>query len=114
MTPEQIERNRQFIKDLRANEKKAINSMRNSDGGRCCLCVALDTACDLGFDSGYEKECYKNYPPGHIAKFYGWPTANPIISGISNAANVNDRPESTHAQIADMFEETFPEIKVVV
>jgi len=121
MTPEQIERNRAFIRDLRANEKKAMGTMRTPDGGRCCMCVAYDTALTLGGEfKGALTGCL---PPADMSEFYGWPrnamgNANPLLDYgkmTETAANFNDGsdcPELTHAEIADAFEATFPEIKV--
>lgn len=116
LTPEQIKRNKAFIKDLRANPKKAIGQMRDNDGGRCCLCVALDTALAMGFQK-YEYERRVNsdiYPPPSMAKWYGWPSEDPHL-GNNQASVYNDGgsciPELSHSEIADRFEEAFPEIK---
>lgn len=119
MTPEQIERNRAFIRDLRANPKKAKQKMRDSDGGRCCLCVAYDTAQAMG--AGLP-DCNRFWPPDEIANFYGWPSREPILEYEGRrrrASQFNDGSdgatsfqELTHAEIADAFEATFPEIKV--
>lgn len=122
MTPEQIERNRVFIRDLRANEKKTKGKMQDSDGGRCCLCVAYDTAQELGADL---PEHDGNLPPSELADFYGWSNTSTVahnprltFKGHESLASFwndgsygSDTVELTHAQIADAFEETFPEIK---
>jgi hypothetical protein len=118
MTEEHIQRNRAFLADLRANPLKAAGSMRNPNGGRCCLCVAMDTAVRLGMPIlKQELEDATQVPPECVATFYGWPNANPLIGeGLVNgsAARLNDEGKGekySHTQIADLFEETFPELK---
>lgn len=112
MTQTQIERNREFIKDLRANKLKAIGRMRDENGGRCCLCVAYDTAQRLG--AGLPAASCLT-PPQQMAEFYGWPCLNPILRGRyasdHNDGDCSHTPELTHCEIADLFEQTFPEIK---
>jgi len=115
MTPQQIERNREFLKDLRANEKKAKSVMRDDNGGRCCLCVAYDTAQRLGANLPDHSLCL---PPLELADFYGWPRCAPYLStgnGVEPVTFLNDgtagAAEHTHAEIADAFEQTFPELK---
>lgn len=105
-TPEQIERNREFLKDLRANPNKAVRKMRDHDGGRCCLGVAYDTAQRLG---GMLPKSDRSYPPYEIADFYGWGDRDPRINSVPISI-LNDG-DYTHCQIADAFEETFPELK---
>lgn len=116
LTPEQIERNREFLKDLRANEKKAIGTMRTSDGsGRCCLCVALESANRLG--AGLPDIPGMRLPPNDLYPYYGWPSELWLswkgTEGMALSFNdgTGDRPELTHAEIADAFEETFPELR---
>lgn len=118
MTAEQIERNRAFLADLRANPKKTIHRMRDGSGGRCCLCVAYDTAQRLGAEL---PEITCQLPPEEMADFYGWPVelddSDPRLKHggtIAYASTFNDGDggnELTHAQIADAFEETFPELR---
>ena len=69
LTPKQIERGRAFLVDLRANEKKAVGQMRDDNGGRCCLCVALDTGIRLGCEVDYSQwnEDSDGVPPSVIA-----------------------------------------------
>lgn len=119
MTPIQIERNREFLKDLRANQLKAAGTMRNLEGGRCCLCVAMDTAIKLGMPIiQQELEEAVQVPPFCVANFYGWPDTNPLIGSgknTSSAARWNDMGEGmtySHSEIADKFEETWPELKI--
>jgi len=120
MTQEQIERNRVFLADLRANEKKATRRMRDNEGGRCCMCVAFDTAEKLG--ATFVELGTDVLPPADMSEFYGWErnrmgNCNPalVLSGERHtAANLNDgweTPELTHAEIADAFEATFPELR---
>ena len=118
MTPIQIERNRVFLADLRANPVKAVGSMRNPNGGRCCLCVALDTAVKLGMPIlKQELEDAIQVPPACVATFYGWENVNPMIGTGKNtwsAARWNDMGEGStysHCEIANKFEETWPELK---
>jgi hypothetical protein len=118
MTKEQIERNREFLKDLRANPLKAVGTMRNSEESRCCLCVAMDTAVRLGMPlSEQEEEEATMVPPQCVADFYGWPDFNPTIgsgNNINSAARWNDMGEGitySHCKIAEKFEETWPELK---
>jgi hypothetical protein len=117
MTAEQIERNRAFLADLRANPKKATCEMLDLDGGRCCLCVAYDTAQRLGAGLQAVKLEEEGLPPCGIEIFYGWPSKNPELryeGRRATASAMNDGvcfKELTHAQIADAFEETFPELK---
>ncbi len=116
MTPEQIERNRQFLRDLRANPRKAKGKMHDREGGRCCLCVALNTAVSLGLELRDPIEMYTSLPPRNMGAFYGWGVSNPHL-GVNRlkAAQHNDgkgTPELSHPEIADLFEETFPELKL--
>ncbi len=122
LTPEQIENGREFLKDLRANQYKATGEMRSQydytdqevpDGGvaRCCLCVAYDTAQRLGADL---PEDDGEVPPPEICAFYGWEIENPCLDGVSAAVwndGTNGREMKTHAEIADLFEEEFPQLK---
>jgi len=110
MTKAQKTRNREFLKDLRANEKKAIGKMRSARGGRCCLCVAFDTACRLGFKSYDKSWDYEALPPEEMASFYGWPSRNPELDGHL-ASEHNDggcgTPRKSHKAIADLLEKQF-------
>lgn len=116
MTEIQRERNREFIKDLRANQRKAFGRMRGTTGGRCCLCVALDTAVRLGFPP--PKDHLKAadsvvVPPVEMAEFYGWQQCNPVVGGyhlsVHNDGGACGAPKS-HKEIADLLEEHLPEI----
>src|SRR5688572_5006055 len=117
LTPEQIERGREFLKDLRANKLKAKATMRDSSGGRCCLCVALDTAARMGAEFNKSRDG-DMYPPYEIAEWYGWETRNPILGSRlfqdRRASDLNDGdrgPELSHCEIADAFELEFPQLK---
>ena len=116
MTQEQIENNRAFVKALRENKKKAKGVLYGSDGGRCCLGVAFDVAKERGFvnpDTYSPSFC----PPKTMASFYGWNCeeySNPLLGGIHATEHndgVNKTPEKTHKEIADLFEQEYPEIK---
>lgn len=119
LTPIQIERGREFLKDLRANPLKAKGEMRKPDGRRCCLCVALDSAISQGFECpepGSEQwQDDSGYPPNSMANFYGWPIRNPILDGHHAECwndGVDGATELTHPQIADLFELEYPELKL--
>lgn len=115
LTPEQIQRGKEFLKDLRANPVKATGTMRDPEtGGRCCMCVAYDTAQRLGADLSSLDDVY-GLPPDEISSFYGWHDNNPIING-DKAAVWNDGvrvDEKSHIEIAAMFEQEFPQLKEV-
>lgn len=105
MTPEQIQRNKHFLRDLRANKVQTMNKMRDRiSGGRCCLCVALDTAVSEGFDATGHVDVH--FPPVKLREWYGWETHNPILSNGLKASEINDANIS-HATIATLFEKTF-------
>lgn len=107
MSPEQITRNQHFIAELRANQYKAKNTMRDSKGGRCCLCVALDTAIKDGFVCNSQH--YEIFPPATLANWYGWPSYDPVL-GSHHAADHNDGvrvSEKTHDEIAELFQKEF-------
>lgn len=111
MTQEQIERNRKGMAALRANEKQAIHKMRDENGGRCCLCVLQDAAIEMGFVPIKRSVAL---PCETLSEFYGWNHRNPDLKwrgGLLAASGLNDAGIS-HKNIADAFEETFPEIKV--
>jgi len=109
LTPMQRERMVEFLKDLRANTKQAIKEMRSADGGRCCLCVAYDTAQRLGACLPAIKD--NQLPPSEIAEFYGWKTPNPMLrispSTLSACASMLNDRGTCHAEIADLFEKEY-------
>jgi hypothetical protein len=118
MTPEQITRNQIFLEDLRANSLKTTGQMRDDEGGRCCLCVALDTAIKLGYKRPPRYAC-DILPPDDINDFYGWEGIDPLIGADRKycASSYNDGISEdgmvemkTHKQIADLFEEAYPEV----
>ena len=118
MTKAQIQRNREFLKDLRKNRKKARGQLRDEDGGRCCLGVACDTAKRLGLD--LKVNDWDGVPPDEVGMFFGWPDVNPTLkvpgttprpAAMINDANGTDFPKTSHKRIADLFELTFPKLK---
>ena len=136
LTDQQVARGRALCKALRTNCKKAINRMRTPDGGRCCLAVALDTAIEDGFvvpprgeNTNHTADEYPYLPPFTLASWYGWDNQRstrdyfPMLqmpgyyatwhpAGIWNDGDATYRlPPFTHAQIADAFENTFPQLK---
>ena len=101
-----------MTKALRANEKKAQDMMRTLDGGRCCLCVAYDVAQEMGAELGGLARAAVQ-PPASIKSWYGWERCNPILDGAAAAVH-NDGGGTTiktHAEIADLFEIEFPQLK---
>jgi hypothetical protein len=77
--------------------------------------VAYDTALSKGAKLA---NASANLPPDELAEFYGWLHRNPMLefqgrrySAVALNDGVGGAPELTHAEIADAFEETFPEIK---
>ena len=118
MTKKQIERNREFLKDLRKNRKKARAKLADDKGGRCCLGVACNTAKRLGLH--VEEEDGNGVPPPGVAKFFGWDDVNPLLkipihephsAAVINDSNGNIIPIFSHKQIANLFEATFPQLK---
>jgi hypothetical protein len=117
MTKKQIERNREFLKDLRKNRKKAKGAL-HKDGGHCCLGVACNTAKRLGLEFDDTGCCVA---PPDVRKFYGWKDENPDLKTPwgedRSAAALNDGFEKlgikpmSHKRIADCFEATFPKLK---
>ncbi len=102
MTPEQIERNRQFLRDLRANPRKAKGCMRDKEGGRCCLQVAVDTVEKLTGRTGGICE---------LSTFFDWRVENWTTNLIKRNDGIQGFTELSHPEIADLFEDTFPELK---
>lgn len=116
LTPEQIKRGRAFVEALRKNEKKAIGLMRGGNGGRCCLCVAYDVAQDMGANLPPHSA---SLPPRRMGSWYGWGDADPLLdngwaSFKAHAWNDGEsgNPELSHKEIADLFEENFPQLKI--
>jgi len=102
---------------IRNNPRKAKYEMRDSMGGRCCLCVMMDYAEEQGADV---KQSEDNDLPARegMEQFYGIKTMNNlteqnmfdfILQG-SPASHHNDGVdirEKTHEEIADMIEKEF-------
>lgn len=120
LTDEQIARGRRFLRDLRSNPVKAVGAMRRGEG-RCCLCVAYDTAQADGAELPLHTDVF---PPEQIADWYGWDRWNPSLiyedevrdMSHFSASHLNDgeyAPILTHEEIADAFEETYPQLKEV-
>ena len=108
-------------KALEENPKKARLSMRDLDGGRCCLCVMEDYA--ISIDSDVRKGCDK-FPHKDLSKFYGLVNSKGIRTNgersfsfefkNGNSANYyNDAneystvKELTHKEIAARIREDF-------
>lgn len=108
-TPEQIkERNQEWANDLRLNEKKATCTMRDEEGGRCCLAVAEDTAIRLGLDYIPDSIVMGAMPYESLGRFFGWEDhdVNPSLGGIG-AIHLNDSMDLPHTEIAVLVEQTF-------
>lgn len=117
LTVEQVKRGREFMIDLRANEKKAVGVMRERDGSRCCLAVAVDTANRMGAELPLESS---TTPPEEICEWYGWSLTapylkHPDLDDTRDATAFNDGLDDiephTHKEIADLFELTYPQLK---
>lgn len=118
LTEDQIARGRRFVEELRKNPNKAIGVMKTKSG-RCCLCVAYETAqCDGANLSSHNGLL----PPKEMAEWYGWERVDPLLKYEDEdgnmvealASDLNDgyhAPNLTHAEIATAFEDTFPQLK---
>ena len=122
MNEQQKENLKLGIKALRENPLKAKDQMRDSFGGRCCLCVLSEVAEDIqGVPRGTftYREPYGQYditPTSDLAEIFG--LHNESSSGQFNfvinnkmASMWNDgfgyEREASHAEIADMIEKEF-------
>jgi len=123
-TPAQIKyRNRKWAEALLANKKKKRCKMY-SNGGRCCLAVAQDVACQLGLDDyrGYNE----HVPHKNVGFFFGWGSHIPYLNvsvkdkqwlkikavslndGISLSNNKKHQDSGlSHAQIAECVLNTY-------
>lgn len=112
-TPEQQKENlREAIKDLRENPKKARGQMRDEDGGRCCLCVMVDTAKRI---TG--RDFYGDYMPKPAMKEvfgFNFREDKLIIDGQEAHADTHNDglacekiTEKSHKEIADALETQF-------
>lgn len=107
-TPRQIkERNQAWADALRLNPKKATGFMRDKEGGRCCLAVAVDVAKDFGFPAFTETSFF---PSAGVYQFFGWDSPDPLL-GFNNASHLNDgnkfTKELSHKEIANLVEKEF-------
>ena len=123
-TPAQIKyRNRKWAEALVANKKKKRNTMYGN-GGRCCLAVAQDVACELGI--GNYRGCDEFHPHSNIGLFFGWEGQLPgldvsvkdkqwrkidavsLNDGISLSNNKKHQESGlSHAQIAECVLNTY-------
>lgn len=101
------------VKALRRNKKKAKNIMRDSEGGRCCLCVLANSA---AYSCGLPKRAFEGtgFPLEDLSKIFGVTSIhmgganqNDIKIGEYAASDYNDGenelPEKTHKEIADLL-----------
>jgi len=122
MNEQQKENLKLGIKALRENPLKAKDQMRDSSGGRCCLCVLSEVAEDIqGVPRGTFTYCEPDgedaiAPTSDLAEIFG--LRNVSISQTFNfminhkmASIWNDgfgyTSELSHAEIADMIEKEF-------
>jgi hypothetical protein len=122
MNEQQKENLKLGIKALRENPLKAKDQMRDSSGGRCCLCVLSEVAEDIqGVPRGtftYREPDGEDaiVPTSDLAEIFG--LHNEFISEQFNflinhkmASIWNDglgfTPELSHKEIADMIEKEF-------
>jgi hypothetical protein len=111
------------IKALRDNPKKAMDTMQDNAGGRCCLCVMAHVAEDImGYDRG--ELCGIMTPRFDMSAVFGTraiqPTGNfvgdptNVVIGEVVASRYNDgdtyigglKPLA-HVEIADMLEKEY-------
>lgn len=99
------------IAALRRNKKKARGTMRDNEGGRCCLCVLADSAERI---CGYKKGDFASgaYPIIDLGLIFGVKstTFNDILVSGGKAGNFNDgagEREKTHKEIASMLKEEY-------
>ena len=110
------------IQALRDNPLKARGEMKNSQGGRCCLCVMDDYAkqhvtdveyCDrrsLFPDKKYFNEVYGFDPKWPVLPFNGYMYDLAVFNDGSDFLGIL---EHTHKEIADLLEKRFfPEVGV--
>ena len=114
-TADEIEfRNLEWAKDLRANPAKARLQMRDGFGGRCCLCVARDTAIRLGL--GLNEIAPEFVPEDDVRLFFGWGdgvTQSPEMDGVfaaiwNDGSYTLDIEPMNHARIAMLVEAEIP------
>ncbi len=97
------------IAALRRNKKKAKGRMRDSDGGRCCLCVLANSAERIcGVKKGtFEGRGFPKIQLGSIFGITNTNTWNDLLIHGKNASYWNDGrgnvPEKTHKEIARML-----------
>ena len=118
---EVIQRNKKFAEALRVNEKKAISKMEDSEGGRCCLCVAQHTAAELC--EYIDKDDHEGYCCNlEVTKFFGWNVTmvkdfdgsynelyhlNDGVNSTNSKFNYKEGVGLTHKQISEIIENTY-------
>lgn len=117
MNATQIKRNQKVIRALKLNKKKGKGQMRRSNGNRCCLCVAEDTAIEDGLK--LEKcsvSIHNCYPQNDTVDYLGWDGRNPDLVILKEkgqtysllASEVNDSEVNIpHRIIAEFMANTF-------
>lgn len=100
-------------KALEENPKKAKQEMRDSEGGRCCLCVMEDYAKSI--DPKIRTGC-EEYPHKDLEAFYGLKSYyksvfNFAFNNSDEASECNDgmgfTKEHTHKEIAARIRKDF-------
>jgi hypothetical protein len=122
MNEQQKENLKLGIKALRENPLKAKNQMRDSSGGRCCLCVLSEVAEDIqGVPRGtftYREPDGGNAitPTSDLAEIFGLRNEScseqfNFMINHQRASKWNDgfgyAREASHVEIADMIEKEF-------
>ena len=122
MNEQQKENLKLGIKALRENPLKAKDKMRDSSGGRCCLCVLSEVAEDIqgvprGTFTYREPDGGDDITPtSDLAEIFGLPNEScseqfNFMINHQMASTWNDgfgyAREASHAEIADMIEKEF-------
>lgn len=114
MTPEQKERNREWVKDLRSGKftqiQKRLADSFEEGTGRCCLGVACETFQRLT-EAEHGSPVYGGVPNDPVRDFFGWDGNNPIL-GDRAASNQNDYQGKSFDEIADLIEQEFGLVEV--
>lgn len=116
MTEEQKRNLELACQALEANPKKAKGAMRDNNGGRCCLAVMADVACEIkGLQPG-ELDSDEFFPRASLSEVFGIPNAKSHDTGEfsftiygNRAEHYNDGSiqfdvlEKNHVEIAAMI-----------
>jgi len=103
-----IENIKGAVQALRENPQKSKYEMRDTEGGRCCLCVMMDYAKEQGADVRKHKDQELPESEG-MEQFYGIKSWGEFSeSGVFNfILEVDYASEHNHEEIAEMLEKKF-------